>query len=59
MMRKLLPLIMVLTFWGIFLWGMNNPKVGECVIVIAIIVAVLIILNRVKKTLKNKIANSK
>jgi len=43
-MRKFLPIIMVLSFWGIFLWGMNNPKVGECVIAITIVGVVLFII---------------
>lgn len=50
---------MVFAFWGIFLWGMNNSKVGDAVIAITIAGVILIFLYWVKNTLKNKIANSK
>lgn len=58
-MRKLLPLIMVLAFWSIFLWGMNNPKVGDAVIAITIVGITIIVICLIKNTLKKRIANSK
>lgn len=58
-MRKLFPLIMVLAFWGIFFWGMNNPKVGDAVITITIVLVILIVSYLIKNTLRKIIANSK
>ena len=49
---------MVLAFWGIFLWGMNNPKVGERVIAITIVGVVFFVIWGVKKTLWNLLNNS-
>ena len=58
-MNKYLPLIMVLAFWGIFLWGMNNPKVGETVIAISVVGITIFILFLGKKMLWKLIGNSK
>ena len=59
-MNKYLPLIMVLAFWGIFLWGMNNPKVGDAVIAISVVLVILIVILWIKKIRFGKlIANLK
>ena len=58
-MRKFLPILMVLAFWGIFLWGMNNPRVGEFIIAISIIGITFSTIYRGKKMLWKFIANSK
>jgi hypothetical protein len=58
-MNKYLPLIMVLAFWGIFLWGMNNPKVGEGVIAISVVGITIFIISLGKKILWKLIDNSK
>lgn len=58
-MRKILPVIMVIAFWGIFLWGMNNPKVGEAIIAISIVGITIFIISWGKKMLWKLIANSK
>lgn len=58
-MRKILPIFLVLTFWGIFHWGMNNPKVGDGIIAISIIGITIFIISLGKKTLWKLIANSK
>ena len=58
MMRKLLPLIMVLAFWGFFIWGMNNSKVGNAVIAITIVGVALFIITLVKKLLWRLVTNS-
>ena len=57
-MRKLLPVFMVLAFWGIFLLGMNNPQVGECVIAITIIGVVFVMIWGIKKSLWKLLENS-
>lgn len=48
---------MVLTFWGIFLWGMANPKVGEAIIAITLAGVVIYILFLSKKIIWNIICN--
>jgi len=58
-MNKYLPLIMVVAFWGIFLWGMNNPKVGEGVIAITVVGITIFIISLGKKMLWKLIHNSK
>ena len=58
-MNKYLPLIMVVAFWGIFLWGMNNPKVGEGVIAITVVGITIFIISLGKKMLWKLIGNSK
>ena len=50
---------MVLAFWGVFFWGMNNPKVGDAVITITIVLVILIVSYLIKNTLRKIIANSK
>lgn len=50
---------MVLAFWGIFLWGMNNPKVGEGVIAISVVGITIFIISLGKKILWKLIDNSK
>ena len=35
---------MVIAFWGIFLWGISNPKVGEAIIAITIVGVVIFII---------------
>ena len=57
-MRKLLPVFMVLAFWGIFLLGMNNPQVGECVIAFTIIGVVFVMIFGIKKSLWKLLENS-
>ena len=57
-MRKIVPIIMVLVFWGIFLLGMNNPQVGECVIAITIIGVVFVMILGIKKSLWKLLKNS-
>lgn len=57
-MRKLLPLIMVLAFWGIFPLGMNNPQVGECVIAITIVGVGFVLMLWTKKSLWKLLENS-
>lgn len=49
---------MVLAFWGIFLWGMNNPKVGDAVIAIIIIGVVFVMILGIKKSLWKLLENS-
>ena len=58
-MNKYLPLIMVLAFWGIFLWGMNNNKVGDAVIAISVVGITIFIISLGKKMLWKLIYNSK
>ena len=58
-MNKYLPLIMVLAFWGIFLWGMNNPKVGDAVIAIPVVGITIFIISLGKKMLWKLIDNLK
>ncbi len=43
-MNKYLPVLMVIAFWGIFLWGISNPKVGEAIIAITIVGVVIFII---------------
>lgn len=50
---------MVLAFWGIFLWGMNNPKVGDNVIAISVVGITIFIIFWVKRVLWRLIDNSK
>ena len=57
-MRKLLPIFMVLAFWGIFLWGMNNPQVGQCIIAITIIGVLFVMILGIKKSLWKLLQNS-
>jgi len=57
-MRKILPLFMVIAFWTIFLWGQNNPNVGDAIMVIGIVGITLIIILLTKKILNFIIANS-
>jgi hypothetical protein len=49
---------MVLAFWGFFLWGMNNPKVGNAVIAITIVSVALFIISLGRKFLWRIITNS-
>ena len=58
-MNKYLPLIMVLAFWGIFLWGMNNSKVGDAVIAISVVGITIFIISLEKKMLWKLIDNLK
>ena len=58
-MKKLLPIFLVIAFWGIFHWGMNNSKVGDGIIAISIIGITIFIISMGKKTLWKLIANSK
>ena len=57
-MRKILPLIMVIAFWAIFLWGQSNPKVGDAIVVIGIVGIYLAVILLIKKILYFIIANS-
>ena len=57
-MRKILPLIMVIAFWGIFLWGQSNLKVGDAIEVMGIVGIILSVILLTKKILNNIIANS-
>lgn len=57
-MRKILPLILVIAFWTIFLWGQNNPKVGDVIVVIGIVGITLTVILLTKKILYFIIANS-
>ena len=56
-MRKILPLIMVITFWTFFYWGQNNPKVRDFIVVIGIVVITLFVILLTKKILRFIIAN--
>ncbi len=56
-MNKALPIILVLAFWGIFLWGMANPKVGDAIIAVTIAGVVIYILYLSKKIIWNIIFN--
>ena len=58
-MNKYLPLIMVLAFWGIFLLGMDNPKVGDAVIAISVVGITIFIISLGKKMLWKLIDNLK
>jgi hypothetical protein len=49
---------MVIAFWTIFLWGQNNPNVGDAIVVIGIVGITLIIILLTKKILNFIIANS-
>ena len=31
-MNKVFPIIIVVAFWSIFIWGLSNPKVGDAII---------------------------
>ena len=57
-MRKILPLIMVIAFWGIFLWGNSNPKVGNFIVVLGIVLITLSVILLTKKILHIIIDNS-
>lgn len=57
-MRKILPLIMVIAFWGVFLWGNSNPKVGDFIVVIGIVLITLSVILLTKKILRIIIDNS-
>ena len=57
-MRKILPILMVIAFWAIFLWGQNNPKVGDAIVVIGIVGITLTVILLTKKILNFIIANS-
>ena len=50
---------MVLAFWGIFLWGMNNNKVGDAVIAISVVGITIFIISLGKKMLWKLIDNLK
>ena len=51
-MRKILPLIMVVSFWSIFYWGLNYPKVGDIILVIGIIGFTIIIISLIRKLVR-------
>jgi len=57
-MRKILPILMVIAFWAIFLWGQSNPKVGDAIVVIGIVGITLTVILLTKKILNFIIANS-
>lgn len=57
-MRKILPLILVIAFWTIFLWGQSNPKVGDVIVVIGIVGITLSVILLTKKILYFIIAHS-
>lgn len=57
-MNKIIPIIMVVAFWGIFLWGMYNPKVGEAIIAITLVGIVIGIVYISKKILWTIISKS-
>ncbi len=49
-MNKLLPFIMVIAFWGIYLWGMSNPKIADAIlafIFIGFIISISLIIKRI------------
>lgn len=58
-MRKIFPFFIVIVFWAISLWGQNNPKVGNVIVVIGIVVIVPTVILLTKKILNYLIANSK
>ena len=56
-MRKILPILMVIAFWTIFLWGQSNPKVGDAIVVIGIVGITPTVILLTKKILNFIIAN--
>ena len=58
-MRKILPLIMVIAFWGIFYWGQSYPKVGDCITIAGLVGITVLIIISVKKIVSLLITNSK
>ena len=58
-MNKYLPLIMSFCLLGIFLWGMNNPKVGDAVIAISVVGITIFIISLGEKMVWKLIGNSK
>lgn len=56
-MRTIFPLIIVVVFWGKFLLGMFNPKIGDAIISFTFIGLVISLLIFVKRALRTFIAN--
>ena len=52
-MRKVLPFILAIAFWGLFHIGKTYPEAGDTIAAVAVIVFVLLILYQIKKSLLN------
>lgn len=50
---------MVIAFWGIFLWGISSPKVGEAIVTITLVGVAICVILVVIKLSKSLIDNSK
>ncbi len=57
-MNKLLPLIMVIAFWGIYLWGMSNPKIGDAIIALTLVGLIISISLIIKRVLRKYFTDS-
>lgn len=57
-MNKLLPLILVIAFWGIYLWGMSNPKIGDAIIVLTLVGLIISISLIIKRLLRKYFTDS-
>jgi multisubunit Na+/H+ antiporter MnhF subunit len=58
-MNKVLPIIMVVSFWAIFLWGMSSPKVGDAIVALFIVGMIITFILLCKIILWKIIVNSK
>lgn len=56
-MRKILPFIMVIAFWGLFYLGTTYPGAGETIATIAVILFIMTMLYRLKSYLLRRISN--
>lgn len=58
-MNKILPIIMVIAFWGIYLLGKAYPRVGKVIMAIALAGIVILFLYISKKIILIIIDNRK
>ncbi len=58
-MRKIIPLLFVISFWGLFYLGTKDSKTGKTIAFVAVAVAVMLLLYSLKNYLLKKIKNHK
>ncbi len=57
-MYKYIPIIIPVAFWGIFLWGLSTPKVGDAIMTITFVGGIIGILMLVKKVMWKLVGTS-
>lgn len=57
-MNKVIPLLFVVLFWGLYYVGTNNPNAGETIAFISVVCLLMLVLYYIKSYLLKKTNNN-